>query len=190
MVLLNNYFDLEEIMTAIINILNSLYKLVVLKFSEERRNNYLRRQGVKIGRNCKVHTVSFSTEPYLVTIGDNVRITSGTIFVTHDGAVNVFDREIGGGIFGEIKIGNNVFIGTNSLILLNTSIGNNCIIGAGSVVRGHFPDDSVIIGNPARVIMKTSIQKLLYRQSPGLVKTNNIPPAECTKLIRKHFGLD
>ena len=177
-------------MAAIISLFNSIYKLLLLKVSEERRNKYLRRQGVKIGQNCKVHTVSFSTEPYLVEIGDNARITSGTIFITHDGAVTCFQGEIGGGIFGRIIIGNNVFIGTNSIILLNTSIGNNCIIGAGSVVRGQFPDDSVIVGNPAKIVMKTSMQKFLYHQSPGLVKTNNIAAAECTRLIKKHFFPD
>jgi len=176
-------------MRSIFTFLNAFYKLLILKAGEERRNKYLRRQGVKIGKNCKVHTVSFSTEPYLVEIGDNARITSGTIFITHDGAVNCFKGEIGGGIFGRIKIGNNAFIGSNSIILLNTTIGNNCIIGAGSVVRGQFPDDSVIVGNPAKVIMKTSVQKLLYRQSPGLVKTDNLPVSECTKLIKKHFGI-
>jgi acetyltransferase-like isoleucine patch superfamily enzyme len=175
---------------AIVSLFDSIYKLFMLKVREETRNNYLRKKGVKIGRNCKVHTVSFSTEPYLVEIGDNVRITSGTEFITHDGAVHVFNREIGGGIFGKIKIGNNVFIGTSCIILLNTTIGNNCIVGAGSVVRGQFPDDSVIVGNPAKVVMKTSMQKLLYRQSPGLVKTNNLPAAECTRLIREHFGID
>jgi len=176
-------------MRSIFTFLNAFYKLLILKAGEERRNKYLRRQGVKIGKNCKVHTVSFSTEPYLVEIGDNARITSGTIFITHDGAVNCFKGEIGGGIFGRIKIGNNAFIGSNSIILLNTTIGNNCIIGAGSVVRGQFPDDSVIVGNPAKVIMKTSVQKLLYRQSPGLVKTNNLTISDSRKLIKKHFGI-
>jgi acetyltransferase-like isoleucine patch superfamily enzyme len=175
---------------AILSLFDSIYKLVMLKAGEETRNNYLRRKGVKIGQKSKVHTVSFSTEPYLVEIGDNVRITSGTTFITHDGAVNVFHGEIGGGIFGRIRIGNNVFIGTNCIILLNTTIGNNCIVGAGSVVRGQFPDDSVIVGNPAKIVMKTSVQRLLYRQSPGLVKTNNLPVEECTRLIKKHFGID
>jgi acetyltransferase-like isoleucine patch superfamily enzyme len=176
-------------MNQILNILNSLYKLYILKVSEEKRNNYLRKLGVKVGKNCKIHTVSFSTEPYLVEIGDYARITSGTVFITHDGGVNVFKGELGGGIFGQIKLGNNVFVGTNSIILLNTTIGNNCIVGAGSVVRGQFPDDSVIVGNPAKVIMRTSVQKFLYRQSPGLVMTDNIPEAECTRLIKKKFGL-
>ena len=177
-------------MAAIRSLFDSIYRLLLLKVGEETRNNYLRRQGVKIGQNCKIHTVSFSTEPYLVEIGDNVRVTSGTIFITHDGAVHCFREEIGGGIFGRIKLGNNVFVGTNCIILFNTTIGNNCIIGAGSVVRGHFPDDSVIVGNPAKVITRTSIQKLLYRQSTGLVKTNDIPASECTRLIKRHFGID
>jgi acetyltransferase-like isoleucine patch superfamily enzyme len=177
-------------MRTIFKLFDSIYKIFILRASEEKRNKYLRRKGVKIGKNCKVHTVAFSTEPYLVEIGDNARITSGTIFITHDGAVNCFPGEVDGGIFGRITIGSNVFIGSNSIILYNTTIGNNCIIGAGSVVRGHFPDNSVIVGNPAKVIMKSSVQKLLYRQSPGLVKTNNIPVEECTKLIKKHFGID
>jgi acetyltransferase-like isoleucine patch superfamily enzyme len=176
-------------MRSILTILKALYKLIILRASEERRNNYLRKQGVKIGKNCFIHTVAFSTEPYLVEIGDDVRITNGTIFITHDGAVHSFQGELGGGIFGRIKLGNNVFIGSNSIILLNTTIGNNCIVGAGSVVRGHFPDESVIVGNPAKIVMKRSVQKLLYKQSPGLVKTDNLPESECTKLIKEHFGI-
>lgn len=175
--------------SSIASIFKSLYGLFMLKAGEETRNNYLRRQGVKIGKNCLVHTVSFSTEPYLVEIGDEARITSGTMFITHDGGVHSFQGELGGGIFGKIVLGNNVFIGSNCIILYNTTIGNNCIIGAGSVVRGHFPDDSVIMGNPAKVIMKRSMQKLLYKQSPGLVETDNIPEAECTRRIKAHFGI-
>jgi acetyltransferase-like isoleucine patch superfamily enzyme len=176
--------------SVIRSLFDSIYKLAMLKAGEETRNNYLRKKGVKIGKNCKVHTVSFSTEPYLVEIGDNVRITSGTEFITHDGGVTIFHGEIGGGIFGKIKIGNDVFIGTNCIILYNTTIGNRSIVGAGSVVRGQFPDDSIIMGNPAKVIMRTSVQKFLYLQSPGLVKTDKIPADECTRLIKGHFGID
>jgi acetyltransferase-like isoleucine patch superfamily enzyme len=176
--------------SAIISLFDSIYKLFMIKAGEETRNNYLRKKGVKIGKNCKVHTVSFSTEPYLVEIGDHVRITSGTTFITHDGGVNVFRGEIGGGIFGRIKIGNNVFVGTNCIILYGTTIGDNCIVGAGSVVRGQYPENSVIVGNPAKVVTRISIQKLLYLQSPGLVMTNNLPVEECTRRIKSHFGID
>ncbi len=51
-----------------------------------------------------------------------------------------------------VKIGKNVFIGCNSLILKGTVIGDNCTVGAGSVVSGEFPDNCIIAGNPARII--------------------------------------
>lgn len=54
----------------------------------------------------------------------------------------------------EIKIGKNCFIGCNSIILKGTEIGDNCVVGAGAVVSGKFEANSVIAGNPARVIKK------------------------------------
>lgn len=44
-----------------------------------------------------------------------------------------------------VKIGNNVWVGANSVILRGTVIGDNCVIGAGTVVKGNYPDNSVII---------------------------------------------
>ena len=46
---------------------------------------------------------------------------------------------------GEVKIGKNVWIGANTIILRDTSIGDNCVIAAGSVIKGEFPDNSLII---------------------------------------------
>lgn len=51
-----------------------------------------------------------------------------------------------------IVIGDNVFIGTGSIILKGVSIGDNSVIGAGSVVTKSFPKDSILAGNPARLI--------------------------------------
>lgn len=61
-----------------------------------------------------------------------------------------YGENIGGG--RPTTIGNNVFIGMNSIILMGTIIGNNVIVGAGSVVSGIFPDNVVIGGNPAHII--------------------------------------
>lgn len=52
----------------------------------------------------------------------------------------------------EIFIGQNVFLGTSVIILRSTNIGNNCVIGAGSVLKGNYPANSIIVGNPARII--------------------------------------
>ena len=49
-----------------------------------------------------------------------------------------------------IEIGDNVFIGMNSIILMGSHIGNNVIIGAGSVVSGNIPDNSVVGGGPSQ----------------------------------------
>ena len=88
-----------------------------------------------------------------------------------------------------IEIGNNVLIGTNCIILPNTTIGNNCIIGAGSVVRGKFPDNSVIFGNPATVGLNMNIQKLLYKQNPGLLYTSNLSSDKKQEIIKRHFNI-
>ena len=51
-----------------------------------------------------------------------------------------------------IIIGDECFIGTNSIILKGTTLGRNCVVGAGSVVNGNWPDNSIIAGTPARLI--------------------------------------
>lgn len=51
-----------------------------------------------------------------------------------------------------IEIGNDCFIGMNSIILKGTKLGNNVIVGAGSVVHGTFPDNCIIAGNPAKIV--------------------------------------
>ena len=53
-----------------------------------------------------------------------------------------------------VRIGDDCFIGTGSIILKGTILGNNCVVGAGSVVHGEFPDNCVIAGNPAKIIKR------------------------------------
>jgi len=159
------------------------------KTGDKTKIRYLRRQGLKIGNDCHVNTLSFSTEPYLIEIGNHVAIAAGTDFITHDGAIWCFREELeNADVFGKIKIGNNVFIGNNSAILPNTIIGDNCVVGAGSVVRGQFPDNSVIMGNPAKVVFSMSIQKMFYLKSSGFLRIHNLTPSKKNKIIKKHFN--
>jgi acetyltransferase-like isoleucine patch superfamily enzyme len=170
------------------NMYQGIQSMLLRQLGDKKKIEYFRRQGMKIGKNCHLNTLSFSTEPYLIELGDDVAISAGTDFVTHDGAIRCFRNELNDAdIFGRIIIGNNVFIGINCTILPNTVIGNNCIIGAGSVVRGKFPDGMVILGNPAKPVMKVSYQKFLYQQNPGLIRTHNLSDKEKAKIVKEHF---
>ena len=116
-------------------------------------------KGLIIGDRCEIYpTASFGSEPYLVELGSHVRINSGVHFITHDGGVWVLrdmNIIIDGekiDLFGKIKVGNNVHIGTNAMIMPGVTIGNNCIIGCSAVVTKNIPDNSVVGGIPAKVI--------------------------------------
>src|SRR5690554_6087907 len=82
---------------------------------------YAVKEGVKIGDNCYIATRAFGSEPYLIEIGNHVQITSGVKFFTHGGGW-VFREEFPDlDTFGKIKIGNNVYIGNNALIMPGVS---------------------------------------------------------------------
>ncbi|MGM9900016.1 MAG: acyltransferase [Bacilli bacterium] len=119
--------------------------------------NYWRKKGASIGERCEIYpSASFGSEPYLITIGNHVRINSGVMFFTHDGGVWVLrdlKEELNDiDLFGRISVGDNVHIGTNAIILPGVHIGNNCIIGCGAIVTRDIPDNSVAVGVPAKVI--------------------------------------
>lgn len=140
------------------------------KITSEEFVNKLRNEGFTIGKNCRFFDpescVVDRQNPHMVTIGDNAKITHGVVFLTHDYSTSVIANVYGdfyGGV-GYIHIGNNVFIGLNTIILKNTDIGDNVIIGAGSVVSGILESGWVYAGNPVRKIMslddyKTKLEK-------------------------------
>jgi len=90
-----------------------------------------------------------SSFPWLISVGDNCTITANAIILSHDASTK---RDLGYSKIGMVTIGNNVFIGAGDIILPNVRVGNDVIIGAGSVVTDNIPDNSVVVGNPAKVI--------------------------------------
>lgn len=133
------------------------YNILINMLPRNKRPHVLRKMGVLIGEGCEVYRdVSFGSEPFLINIGNNVRITTGVKFCTHDGGIFVL-RNIGkctdnDNIFGNIRVGDNVHIGWNSIIMPNVHVGNNVIIGVNTVVTKDIPSDSVVAGCPAHVI--------------------------------------
>jgi acetyltransferase-like isoleucine patch superfamily enzyme len=140
-------------------------------------------------------SLDFSSEPYLIELGDHVLIASHVQFITHEGGW-CFSDEIcpGNNIFGRIKVGNNVTIGMGAILLPGTDIGDNCIVGAGSVVRGNIPPDSVINGNPAKVVMKFSLYEKTFFNNKNRFELYIDGPQSDSQgrkaLLKKHFHID
>lgn len=108
----------------------------------------IRKRG-EVGNNFFNYGIIDNNHINLLSIGDNVTIASGAKLELHDDSTK---RILGYSKIGRISIGNNVFIGANSLILPNVAIGDNCIIGAGSIVVRDIPSGSVAVGNPCKVV--------------------------------------
>lgn len=88
------------------------------------------------------------TTPALLHIGNNVTITEARI-LTHDACLY---NSLHYSRVGKVVIGNNVFLGKQSIVLPGTNIGDNVIIGAGAVVGKNIPSNSVVIGNPCKIL--------------------------------------
>ena len=147
---------------------NSARRFLLLRLlimSAEARGVYLKKKDIfyKFGEKVTWASHTIPAEPYLVSIGNNVRIASGVTLLTHDIISKMFERDqklpdiLGTEThfkfyMGTIEIGDNVMIGSNSTILYNVKIGSNVIIAAGSVVTKDVPDGAVVGGNPAKII--------------------------------------
>jgi len=118
-----------------------------------------RRGGAVIGDDCIFHGLpEFGTEPYLISIGRNVRFSARVVMITHDGGIQVFqtlDPERYGKVhkFGRIDIRDNCVIGWGVIILPGVTIGPDCVIAAGSVVTRSVPPGVLAAGNPAKPVM-------------------------------------
>jgi len=83
------------------------------------------------------------TNPQGIHIGKYTVVTFGAAILTHD---YVNNRD------GDVRIGDNCFVGAHSIILPGVTIGDSCIVAAASVVARDVPAGSLVTGNPARVV--------------------------------------
>lgn len=155
-----------------------------------KKISYLRKIGVNIGDNCSIYNSldDYSTEPYLITIGNDVTITSGVKLLTHDGGMRVLIKK---GLiekadkFGKIAIGSNVFIGLNSIIMPNVTIGDNVVVGAGSIVTKSLESNGVYAGNPAKYIC--SIEDYYEKNKDKVLFTRGLSPEQKKEIIIKEL---
>lgn len=129
-----------------------IQKLKLRYGSQETVIHTLRQMGVQIGERCRIYTSHFGTEPWLIRIGNHVCISNDVTFVNHDLNWPFQDHYESLTGFGTIDIRDNCQIGVRATILPRVVIGPNAIVGACSVVTKDVPPDSVVAGNPARVV--------------------------------------
>lgn len=129
---------------------------------------YARFLGVRIGDNCRIYLKEFGSEPFLISIGNNVTITHNVHLITHDGSLDLVTDENGRRFsYKPIVIGNNVFIGYNTIVLPGTHICDNVVIGAGSVITKDILESGVYVGNPARRIKSFDRFQTKYMEYPS-----------------------
>ncbi|WP_412766301.1 acyltransferase [Sutcliffiella cohnii] len=135
------------------------------RFSSDAYIKHLRASGCSIDEGTyffnPIDTQIDVSRPYLLKIGKYCKITSGVHILTHDYSTSVIRMKYGK-ILNTAKqtiIGDNVFIGIRSIIMPGVTIGDNVIIGSGSIVTRDVPDNVVVGGNPAKIIMSTDEYK-------------------------------
>lgn len=143
-----NYDDLEE------------RKIIIEKLLHSTKENFLIEQpfmcdygyNIEIGENFYSNHNLIILDCAKVTFGDNVFIAPNCAFYTACHPLDYETRNKGLEFAKPIKIGNNVWIGGNVVVLAGVTIGDNSVIGAGSVVTKDIPPNVVAVGNPCKVL--------------------------------------
>lgn len=135
---------------------------IVSKSKKRLLYYYYRKSGAVIGDNTYIGPnvyLDVNHKPGKVVIGDNCYITRNCILLTHSdsymgGPLHLLKDKGGERIIGDVVIGNNVFIGVNSVVLPNVTIGDNAVIGALSLVTKDVPEGAIVGGVPAKFLGK------------------------------------
>ena len=144
-------------------------KEIVYRLRGEYTTEKLKKMGLNVGKNLKRlnGVIIDPAHCWLITIGDNVTLAPRVHILAHDASTKEYLNYTK---IGRVNIGDNVFIGAESVVLPNVTIGNNVIIGANSIVTKDIPSGCVYAGNPAKFICTTeeyiNKNKELMKESP------------------------
>lgn len=124
-------------------------------------------KGAKIGKNCKVSSHTFICEG--VDIGNGVFIGHNVTFIN-----DLYPRSLASDGKPQTdkdwkcistKVEDGASIGSSATILCGVTIGENAIIGAGSIVTKNVPPDTIVAGNPAKILRRIAERKEQYYES-------------------------
>lgn len=142
---------------------------------------YARYLGVKIGKNCLIATRYWGSEPYLITIGNNVQVTENVKFYTHGGGNVAREKYPDFDCFGKIVVDDRAYIGSSSLIMAGVKIGEGALVAAGSVVTKSVAPRTVVGGNPARYIC--TVDEYVERNLKYNLNTKSLSKEEKKKVL-------
>ncbi len=129
----------------------NLIKELLYRLRGEYTTEKLISMGMTVGKNFgRLNGVILDpSHCWLITIGDNVTLAPRVHILCHDASTKGF---LGYTKIGRVTIGNDVFIGAESVVMPGVTIGNRVIVGANSTVTHDVPDNTVVAGSPARVL--------------------------------------
>ncbi len=129
----------------------NLLKEFVYRLRGEYTTEKLISMGMTVGKNFKRlnGVILDPAHCWLIQIGDNVTMAPRVHILCHDASTKQFLNYTK---IGRVTIGDNVFIGAESIVLPGVTIGSNVIIGANSTVTHDIPANSVAAGSPARIV--------------------------------------
>lgn len=160
------------------NVISKAFGKLVGLINEEK---YARHIGVNIGKHCLIATTNFSSEPYMITIGNNVQVTDNVHFHPHGGGHVARRQYPDFDIFGKIVVEDWAYIGSGSHIMAGVTIGEGALVAAGSIVTKSVPANTVVGGNPAKVIC--TVDEYIERNIKYNVSTKGLSEQEKKRIL-------
>lgn len=151
---------------------------------------YFRSQGVEIGEGVEIfgaNLFTFGSEPYLVSIGNQVTISHNVDFITHDGGMRVARlKHPDAYLYGRIQVADHCFLGAHCVLLPGAKVGTGSVIGSGSIVTGEIPPGVVAIGVPAKPIKL--VEEYIQGKRHLWVDTRGLTPNAKRELLRRRLS--
>ncbi len=112
---------------------------------------------VIVGKNTWIGPFSVIDGSGGLTIGSNCSISSGVQIYSHDSVEWATSGGAAPYVYAPVQIGDNCYLGPNTIISAGVTLGKGCVVGANSFVNKSFPDGSKIAGSPAKLISNLNI---------------------------------
>ena len=166
------------------NIIKKHIKRLIFRIRGDYTLDQLVEMGLKVGNNfhCLKGTILDPSHCWLIDIGNNVTLAPNVHILCHDASTKMY---LGYTKIGRVTIGNNVFIGANTVILPGITIGCNVIVGANSTVTHDIPDGMVYAGCPAKFI--TTTEKYIDKERNQL---NLLPSYDESWTLQKNISIE